>query len=102
MRKAKPGLQLCEQVEAGGEDDRDRGRSGLGRQRSADAAGRDDDRHLMADQISDEQRQRWRQLIVALRPAKFDRDVLVLDKAALVQAFPESGQSCPVTSAVPG
>jgi hypothetical protein len=51
-------------------------------------AGRDDYRHLTANQIG---RQRWQAIVSALRPAVFDRDILVFDIAALSQALLECG-----------
>ena len=78
-----------DRVAADREDDRDRRGRRLGRKRRRRAAGRDDHRHLTANQIG---RQRRQPIILALRPAVFDRDVPALDIAGFAQALAERGQ----------
>ena len=51
----------------------------------------DDHRHLAADQIG---RQRRQSIVLTFRPAIFDRDVLALDIAGLLQALAERGHAC--------
>ena len=51
---------------------------------------RDDHGHLATNQIG---RQRWQPIVLALRPAIFDRHVLALDIAGFVQALAERAQT---------
>src|SRR6476646_5007098 len=67
-------------------NDRNRRRRGLGRERRAVAACRDDHRHLTADQIDRHCRQ---SIKLSLRPAEFDRHILALDIASFVQTLTE-------------
>ena len=53
---------------------------------AAGVASRDDDGHPPADQIGCQVRQ---PVVLSVRPAVFDRDVMALDKAGLAQTFAE-------------
>jgi hypothetical protein len=72
--------------------DREHNRNGRGRrlcrQRRRGAADRRDQSNLSADQIGRERRQ---PLVIALRPAVFDRDVAALDEAHPTEALVECG-----------
>ena len=57
---------------------------------AAAVLGRDDDGNLSANQFRRECRQ---PIDLALRPAVFDRDVLALDVAGLLQALAECAQT---------
>src|SRR5262249_46400905 len=74
------------------EDDRDRRGSGLGRARAGRAARHRDHRHPTADQIG---RQFLHPIVLTLRPAIFDRNVLTFHKARLVEPLPERRQEGP-------
>src|SRR5262245_52459629 len=78
----RPNLSGCE-------DDGDRRSSRLGRQRRS-RAGDDDDGNLSANQFVHEYRQ---PIVLALRPAVFDHDVLALDVDGLLQALAECAQT---------
>ena len=68
----------CDRVDRYLEDDRNRRGRRLCRQRRRSAAGRGNHGHLTANQIG---RQRRQSIVLAVRPAIFDRDVLALDIA---------------------
>src|SRR5262249_33074662 len=76
-------------VLGGCEDDGDRRSSRLGRQRRS-RAGDDDDGNLSANQFL---REYWQPIVLALRPAVFDHDVLALDVAGLLPALAECAQT---------
>ena len=73
---------------ADAEDDRDRRGRSFGRERSRRAAGRGDDGHTTADQVSHQRRQA---IVLALQPVVLDRHVLALDVAGFAKAFAERG-----------
>ncbi len=75
-------------IAAAGEDDRDRRGRRLGGADHDVAAARDDHLRLAADQISRQFRQ---PIIMALRPAEFDRQVAPLDIAGFVQCRAKRG-----------
>ena len=70
-------------------DDRDRRGRGLGRHRRSGAAGRDDYGHLATDQFGS---QRGQSIDLILGPTEFDRDVLALDIAIILQALAKCGR----------
>jgi hypothetical protein len=70
-----------------GEDDRHRRSCSFGSNRGH-GAGRRDDCHLSADQIS---QQSWQTIVLALQPMVLDRDVLAFDVTGFVEAFAERG-----------
>ena len=74
-----------DRVAAGQEDDRNRRGRRLGRQRRRSAA-RGNHGHLTTNQIG---RQRRQSIVLALRPAIFDRHVPALDIAGFAQALAE-------------
>ena len=76
-----------DRVIADAEDDRDRRCRSFGRERGH-VAGRGDDGHLSADQISHQRRQA---IVLALQPVVLDRHVLALDVAGFAEAFAERG-----------
>ena len=65
---------------AGGQDDRNGGGRGFGRQRRCRAARRGDHGHPPADQIGG---QVWQSIILPCRPLEFDRHILTFDIARL-------------------
>ena len=83
----------CDRVAADREDDRNRRGRRLCRQCRRSTADGDDHAHLTADQIG---RQRRQSIVLALRPAIFDRHILALDIAGFFQALAERGQRCGV------
>ena len=76
-----------DRVAPGCKDDRHRRGCGLGHQCRRSAEGRDHG-HLTMNQFGREHRQ---SIVLALRPAVFDRDVLTFDEACLLQALAERG-----------
>ena len=75
----------------GADREHDRNRRGGGfRGKRRSVARCDDHCHLAADQIG---RQRWQPIVLILRPAVFDRDVLTFDIAGLLQALTECGHT---------
>jgi len=68
------------------EDDRNRGGRLLGCECRRAATGRDNHGYLSTNQIG---RQRWQPIVVTIRPAEFDRDILAFDIANLAQALAE-------------
>ena len=62
------------------------------------AAGRGDDGHTTADQVSHQRRQA---IVLALQPVVLDRHVLALDVAGFAQALAERGREGRMASAVP-
>ena len=83
--KTKP-----DRVFGDGEDDGDRRGCRLGRQRRSGASGRDDHGDLSANQIGRQLRQ---PIDLILGPAVYDRHVLALDIAGLLQALAKSAQT---------
>src|SRR5262249_17822737 len=69
-----------------GEDDRDRRRCRLGCECRSGTSGRNDYRYLPANQFGRQLRQ---PLVLTLSPAIFDRHVLALDIAGVLEALPE-------------
>src|SRR5262245_30114681 len=83
-------------VAAGYEDDRDRRSRRLGYNCRGDVM-RSDHRHLTAYQIGCEVGQ---SVVLVLRPAILDHDILALDVTGFTKALPECGQiSCTMASA---
>src|SRR5262245_3192481 len=74
------------------EDDRDRRGSGLSRACAGRAARHRDHRHPTTDQIG---RQFLHPIVLTLRPAILDRDVLTFHKARFVEPLPERRQEGP-------
>jgi hypothetical protein len=87
-REAGNKTQL-DRVLADNEKDRDRCGCRLSRQRRVGAARRGDHGDAPANQFV---RQRWQPIVLTLGPAVFDRYVLALDEARLLQALAECPQ----------
>ena len=84
-----------DRIVADAEDDRDRRGRRLGRERRSEVPARGDHGHLTANQIG---RQRRQAIVLTLRPAVFDRHVLALDIAGLLQALAKRAHAGPRTS----
>src|SRR5262249_18705288 len=78
-----------DRVGADVENDWNARRRGFSSERRRGAPGRNDHRHLAADQIGCERRQ---PVILALSPAVFDAYIPVFDIAGVIQALAERGQ----------
>ena len=78
-----------DRIAAGLEHDRNRRGRRLGREAGSGAAGGGDHGNRPADQFGGQRRQ---PIVLALRPAVFDRDVLALGIAGFAQAFAECRQ----------
>jgi len=75
-------------VGANAEDNGNRRCRRLGRERRGGAARCHDDSHALANQLG---RQRRQAIILALRPAIFDRDILTFDVTGFTQPLAECG-----------
>jgi len=79
---------VFDRVARGGENDWNRRSRGFGCECRRDVPGRNDHRHLKADQVGRECRQ---SVNLASRPAVFDVDIAVLDITGFIQALAERG-----------